>query len=96
VTTEGEFVLAEDGADYPELQAAVGPSAEHLLRLGRLVEHQADQLGAAEAGLREITALCDLAEWAADSTGNGSPAVVLVDDLRRLLARRRDAGSRPV
>jgi hypothetical protein len=86
-------VLAEDGADYPELQAPAGPSAEHLLRLGRLVENQAYQLDAAEAGLREVTALCDLAEWAADSAGNGSPAVVLVDDLRRLLARRRQPSS---
>jgi hypothetical protein len=92
VTEEGESVLAEDGAEYPELQATAGASAEHLLRLGRLVEHQADQLDAAEAGLREITALCDLAEWAAEGTGNGSPPVVLVDDLRRLLARRRNAG----
>jgi hypothetical protein len=86
-------VLAEDGADYPEVQATAGSPAEHLLRLGRLVEHQADQLDTAEAGLREITALCDLAEWAADGTGNGSPAVVLVEDLRRLLARRRPSGS---
>lgn len=82
-------MLAEDGADYPEAQATTGSSAEHLLRLNRLVEHQADQLVAAEAGLRDITALCDLAEWAAES---GTPAVVLVEDLRRLLARQRDAG----
>jgi hypothetical protein len=85
-------VLAEDGADYPELQATAGSSADHLLRLGRLLDSQADQLGAAEAGLREVTALCDLAEWAAEGAGNGSPAVVLVDDLRRVLARRRQPG----
>lgn len=90
--------MAEDGADYPESQATAGPPAEHLLRLGRLVEHQADQLDAAEAVLRDITALCDLAEWAAEGTGDGSRAVVLVEDLRRLLPRRHDAGpagSRP-
>lgn len=84
---------AEDGADYPELRAIAGSSAEHLLRLERLLEHQADQLGAAEAGLREVTALCDLAEWATESAGNGSQAVVLVDDLRRVLARRRQPSS---
>jgi hypothetical protein len=61
--------------------------------LERLLEHQADQLGAAEAGLREVSALCDLAEWAAESAGAGSPAVVLVEDLRRLLARRREPSS---
>jgi hypothetical protein len=85
-------VFAEDGAEYPEVQADARPSAEHILRLDRLIEHQADQLCAAEAGWRELTAMCDLAEWAAESTGDGTAAVVLVDDLRRLLARRRGTG----
>jgi hypothetical protein len=85
-------VLAEDGAEYPEVQAGARPSAEHISRLGRIIEHQADQLGAAEAGWRELTAICDLAEWAAESAGNDSPAVVPVDDLRRLLARWHGTG----
>lgn len=85
-------MLAEDGAEHPGLHADAPSSAEHLARLRRLVEQQADQLGAAEAGWRELAAICDLAEWAAESTGNGAPAVVLVDDLRRLLARRPQPG----
>ena len=85
-------MLAEDGAEYPEAQAGTRPSAEHILRLGQLLEQQADQLSADEASWRELVALCDLAEWAAESGGDGSPPVVLVDDLRRLLARRRGAG----
>jgi hypothetical protein len=84
-------VLAEDGAEYPELRADAQSSAEHILRLDRLIEDQADELAAAEASLRELSALCDLAEWATETAGNGSPAVVLVDDLRRLLTRRRRA-----
>ena len=85
-------MLAEDGAEYPEAQAEVRPSAEQILRLGQLLEQQADQLSAYEASWRELTALCDLAEWAAESAGDGTAAVVAVDDLRRVLARRRDAG----
>jgi hypothetical protein len=81
-------VFADDGAEYPEVQADTRPSAEHVLRLERLIEHQADELLAAEASRRELTAICDLAEWAAESTGDGTAAVVLVEDLRRLLARR--------
>jgi len=82
-------VFAEDGAEYPEAQAGTRPSAEHVSRLERLIEHQADELLAAEARWRELTAMCDLAEWAAESAGDGTAAMVLVDDLRRLLARRR-------
>ncbi|MEO7263117.1 MAG: hypothetical protein ABI047_17970 [Jatrophihabitantaceae bacterium] len=85
-------MLAEDGAEYPELRADAQPTAEHILRLDRLIAGQADVLAAAEAGWRELAALCDLAEWATEAAGN-SPAVVLVEDLRRLLARRRGATS---
>jgi hypothetical protein len=85
-------VFAEDGAEYPEMRSSTLPAAEHIQRLGRLIEQQADQLVAAGAGWRELAAMCDLAEWAAESTEDGSPAVVPVDELRRLLARR---GNRP-
>jgi hypothetical protein len=60
--------------------------------LERLIAGQADELASAEGGWRELTALCDLAQWANEAAGNG-PAVVLVEDLRRLLARRRGATS---
>lgn len=86
-------MLAEDGAEHPELRAGVRCSPEHILRLDRLIADQADELAAAEASWRELIALCDLAEWATEAAGDG-PAVVLVDDLRRVLARRhRVAGS---
>jgi hypothetical protein len=86
--TEGESVLAEDGAEHSGLHADAPSSAEQLARLRRLIEQQADQLEAAEAGWRELAAICDLAEWAAEGAGDGTAAVVLVDDLRRILARR--------
>jgi hypothetical protein len=61
--------------------------------LDRLIADQADELTAAEAVWRELLALCDLAEWATETAGDGR-AVVLVEDLRRVLARRRGtAGS---
>jgi hypothetical protein len=82
-------VLAEDGAESPEVRAGTQPSAVQVARLHGLLELQADQLCAAEASWRELVAMCDLAEWAAESAGDGTAAVVLVDDLRRLLARRR-------
>ncbi len=85
-------MLAEDGAEHPELRADAESSAAHILRLDRLIASQADELAAAEACWRELTALCDLAQWATETAGDG-PAVVLVDDLRRLLARRRGATS---
>ncbi|MDQ1739814.1 MAG: hypothetical protein QOE53_1466 [Pseudonocardiales bacterium] len=87
-------MLAEDGAEYPEAQTGTQPAAEHIHRLGQLIEQQADQLEAADASWRELTAMCDLAEWSAESAGEGAVAVVRVDDVRRLLAGRR--GSRPV
>jgi hypothetical protein len=87
-------VLAEDGAEYPEAQTGTQPAVEHIHRLGELVERQADQLEAAEASWRELIAMCDLAEWAAETAGGGAAAVVRVDDVRRLLARRR--ATRPV
>lgn len=82
-------MLAEDGAEHPELQADPEASAAHILRLNRLIASQADELAAADAGWRELTALCDLAQWATETAGDGRP-VVLVDDLRRLLARRNE------
>ena len=85
-------MLAEDGAEYPDLRADADTSAAHILRLDRLIASQADELAAAEAGWRELTALCDLAQWATETAGDG-PAVVLVDDLRRLLARRHGGAS---
>jgi len=87
-------VLAEDGAEYPESHTGAPPSAEQIDRLRRLIEQQADHIEAAETSWQELTALCDLAQWAAESAGDGTPAVVRVDELRRLLARRR--GARPL
>ena len=87
-------MLADDGAEHPETSTGTQPSAAHLQRLERLLEQQADQLEAAEAGWRELTAMCDLAEWAAETAADGATAVVRVDELRLILARRR--GTRPV
>ncbi|HEX8303655.1 MAG TPA: hypothetical protein VF612_02170 [Jatrophihabitans sp.] len=87
-------MLAEDGAESPETRAGTQSPAEHIHRLGQLIEQQAEELEAAEAGWRELAAMCDLAQWAAEGSGDGTVAVVRVDDLRRLLARRH--GTRPV
>ena len=47
-------MLADDGAEHPETSTGTQPSAAHLQRLERLLEQQADQLEAAEAGWREL------------------------------------------
>jgi hypothetical protein len=77
-------VRAEDDADYPELRSEISLSqAGHIARLDRLIAEQADELARLRTSLLEVTALCDLAEWAND----GGPVVVRVEDLRRILAR---------
>lgn len=79
---------AEDGADVPELRADVFPSpAEHILRLDRLIADQADELARLHTALLEVTALCDLAEWASGSATDGAAAMVRVDEVRRILTR---------
>lgn len=79
---------AEDGADSSELRAGVsGSPAEHIARLDRLIADQADELARLATTMLEVTALCDLAEWANDSNPGSAAAVVLVEDLRRILAR---------
>jgi methyl-accepting chemotaxis protein len=83
-------VRADDGAESPYVQAEVATSAEQLRRL---IEEQADELAKAESALREITAICDLAEWASDTADSSAPTVVLVDDLRRVLTARRGSES---
>jgi hypothetical protein len=86
--TQGGFVRAEDGAESPELGAEMSHSpAEHIVRLNRLIADQADELARLHTSLREVTALCDLAEWANDTNPDGGPAVLRVDDVRRILAR---------
>jgi hypothetical protein len=81
-------VRAEDGADSPELRAGVSRSpAEHIARLDQLIADQADDLARLSTTMLEVTALCDLAQWASDSNPDGGAAVVLVEDLRRILAR---------
>jgi hypothetical protein len=89
----GEYVRAEDGAETPRVHAGIGSAAEQVARLRRLIDEQADELSRAESSLREITAICDLADWANDSMGSNAPTVVLVDDLRRVLAARLGAGT---
>lgn len=82
-------MLADEGAEYPELQAHPLSPAQHISRLDRLVADQAGELAALHATLREVAALCDLAEWAAESTAGSLAAAVRVDELRRVLAMRR-------
>ena len=84
---------AEDGAGYHRMGAGIDASAEQIAQLRRVIEEQADELARAESSLREITAICDLAEWAGGTVGSGSPTVVLVDDLRRVLAARLGTAS---
>ncbi|MBV9821335.1 MAG: hypothetical protein JO144_03755 [Actinobacteria bacterium] len=81
-------MLADDSSEYPELQA---DTPSHVDRLDRLVADQAAELATLHAVLREVTALCDLAEWAADSLTDGRPAAVRVDELRRVLTPPRSS-----
>lgn len=79
---------AEDGADSPELRDYIFPSpAEHVLRLDRLIAEQADELARLHTALLEVTALCDLAEWANSTHPAGAAAMVRVDEVRQILAR---------
>jgi hypothetical protein len=76
------------------MQAGIDTSAEQIAQLRRLLDEQADELLRAESSLREIAAICDLADWASDAVGSSNaPTVVLVDDLRRVLAARLGTGS---
>lgn len=84
---------AEDGAEYPRLQAGSATAAEQIAQLRRALEEQADELASAESRLREITAICDFADWASSTDGSSSPTVVLVEDLRRILATCLDTTS---
>lgn len=61
------------------------------LRQRLLVAEQARELAFTEveslqARVDQVTALCDLAEWAQDAAPTGQPASVRVDELRRALA----------
>jgi len=81
-------VRAEDSADSPELRADVFPSpADHILRLDRLIADQAAELARLHTAMLEVTALCDLAEWANGTHPDGAAAMVRVDEVRRILAR---------
>ncbi|HST50232.1 hypothetical protein [Jatrophihabitans sp.] len=84
--------MADDGAESPELRADPLSPAEHISRLDRLITDQADELAALHTTLREVTALCDLADWAAESGSGELTATVRVDELRRTLARHRQPG----
>jgi hypothetical protein len=87
-------VRAEDGEDAPRMRTGTdSTAAEQLAQLRRVIEEQADELDRAESSLREITAICDLADWASGTVGSSSPTVVLVDDLRRVLAARQGTAS---
>jgi len=82
-------VSADDGTEPTELRAGVLSPAQHISRLDRLISDQADELAALHATLHEVTALCDLADWAAESMADGTPATVRVDEVRRALAKHR-------
>jgi predicted ATPase len=69
-------------ADF-ETSATV--TTAHAARQSALLIEQADQLASAQENLREITSLCDLADWSAQTAGVGERPVVLVEDVRRLL-----------
>jgi hypothetical protein len=58
---------------------------EELASLRRLIQEQADELAEIQEVLRNVTALCDLGDWAAESAGTGSAPTVLLSDLRRTL-----------
>jgi len=81
-------VKAEDGAEYRDLPRSAAVPAEHAARLGRLLEEQADELARAEGRLREIAAMCDLADWSSETAAEGAAPAVLVQDLRSVLAGR--------
>jgi ATP-dependent helicase YprA (DUF1998 family) len=66
-------------------ETAAAESAAQAARLGTMIDEQADRLGAVEKQIREVIALCDLAEWAAQTASPDQRPGVLVADLRRVL-----------
>jgi hypothetical protein len=71
------------------LEAAAVTVAAQAARQSELLIEQAEQLASAQAHLREVTSLCDLADWSVRTTRAGQPPSVRVDDLRRSLPSRR-------
>jgi hypothetical protein len=68
---------------------------EELASLRRLVQEQAGEVADLQEVLRSVRALCDLADWAAESEGTGSQPAILLSDLRRTLgsgSRTSDLG----
>lgn len=78
------LAFAEDLTD--RIQAAAAAAASRAARQSELLIEQADRLTATQAYVHQVTSLCDLAEWSAQTAGIGQPPSVLVDDLRRVLA----------
>lgn len=71
--------------DEPDLRR--GGSVE---RLGALLVEQASQLQALQARLQRVLALCDLSEWAFQTTASAAEASVRVSDIRRALTANPD------
>jgi hypothetical protein len=76
-----QLAFAEHVNARLETSSAVTHSASQAELLIEFSEH----LSSAQQQLREVLALCDLAEWSTRTAGMGERPSVLVDDLRRLL-----------
>jgi hypothetical protein len=75
----------EQAAQAQHQLQKLAESAELADRLAILVDEQADELTQLQTRLRDITAMCDLAEWSCAITGGNSAPAVLLSDLRRAL-----------
>ena len=69
-----------------KLETAMAEATALNQRQSAVLEAQGVQVQALVGRLSEITALCDLAEWAGQSTGATGRCVLMVDDVRRVLA----------
>lgn len=67
-------------------ESSAQPAAMHTERQTTLLLEQNDELIAANNRLEQLTALCDLAEWSAQTAGVDQKPVVRVDEIRRVLA----------
>ncbi|HJQ01191.1 MAG TPA: hypothetical protein VJ851_06305 [Jatrophihabitans sp.] len=76
-----------------QLELQLLGSRQHVRQLQQLLCEQADRLDRHRATDERIAGLADFAEWACETQHSGSPASVLVTDLRRAVALEPFGGS---
>ena len=85
--------LLESDRLNSQLELQLLGSRQQLRQLQQLLSEQADRLERHRETDERIAGLADFAEWANETQYTGSPASVLVSDLRRAVALEPFGGS---